>query len=249
MSPLFPAKVTIDAQCFLERFPTEPYKQTMKFLSLLLRTIKITKTLNITIAFHESTLPKEIIDILIKSKFNVVTTKDYSDFSLFTDSETILVTKDKIFYQFLKSNENARILNIVNSEFVYYTASAMDIRFGYYYHKDFILWASSLPSKRLNFPGVFQANLRQANFFNRKIYHNNNQHRYYQRPTVFLPQSKKTSINFPEKLFYEYPIVNIKKFESLLSRKYGYLLPFLHRVLVTLERSRRSREFHLKPKS
>lgn len=247
MSSLFPAKVTFDVQSFLERLPTDRHPQTVRLLSTLFRIIKITKTLNITVAFHESNIPPEFSNILSRVKFNTVITKDYSEFSSFTDSNTILVTKDKIFYQFLKSYENARILNLINSEFVYYTADAMDIRYGYYYHDDFILWSSSIPSKRLNFPGVFKANLRQANFFNRKIYHDNNQHRFYQRPSIFLPQLQKTKINFPKELFLDYPVIDLIKLDRILINKYGSLHPFFTRIQSTLKRSLFARE-NLSPK-
>lgn len=249
MSSLFSTKITFDAQSYLEHFPTDPRSQTVKFLSTLFRIIKITKSLNITIAFHESNIPPEITNILTRSKFNVVITKDYADFASFTDSTTILVSKDKIFYQFLKAYENTRILNIINSEFVYYTANAMDIRYGYYYHNDFILWASAYKSTRLNFPGVLKANLRQANFFNRKIYHDNNQHRYYQRPAIFLPQLQKTKINFPKELYYEYPTVDLTKLERILTNKYGNLLPFFRRVQSTLKRSLFAKENRFYEKS
>lgn len=232
-------RVVWDVQSYLELWKLEPsYKLTMKFFSTLFKFSRFTHSLNFTLAFHSSFLPEEIIKISRSANFRIVITEDYSDFSSLLDAKTILISKDKHFYQFLKRFSSARILNIVNeTEMIYYTDSFLDLKYGYFYFKDYNLWSAAMPSKRLNFPGVRKSGPSHAYKFNRGIFKSNDTHRFFQRPTVFDPIRKKTNIIFQESLNIPEQNFNIHKLEKRLSKKYFRLLPSISRVKEAINRS------------
>lgn len=235
-------KITWDVQSYLERYSNDPYEQGKEFFISLLRIIKITKSTQVIIAFHAQNIPKEIHQILKNSNFEIQITNDYSEFANFTDAKTILVSKDRVFFQFLKFHKDTKILNLLfGNQFVYYTASALDCRYGYYYYKDYIFWAAAMKSQRLNFPGVKKSGPLHAYNFNQRKFKNNNVHRFYQRPYIFQPQYEKTYIPFKQNLFFECKQPNFEKLKEELQQYYPRLVPLLIRTQETLKRSKNAK--------
>lgn len=232
-----PHRVIFDAQSFFERNKED---EANRFIKTLLKIIQKTRDFNIAVAFH-TYQPQPLLDFLNRCNFSTFTFNTYADFSTVLDSTSILVTKDPIFYQFLKKYKEAQILTYVDTTFYFINHNELDSRYGYYYYEDYLLYTASIKSRRLNFPGVKQASLNNAFLFNRRIKRNTNTHRFYQRPAVFKPHYEKTFIDIKKKLFIDFNQVDIGELTNQIETNFPKYKNFLKRVKTTIRKAEQAR--------
>lgn len=254
MPAILPSKYSvIDLTDFLGRIqhPLSEYDLSLRLILLSLRTMKITKTPFIIFAYQTSDEIPQSFKTIFSPHFTFFETKDYSDYASILSYKTILVSKDRIFYQFLKKFPlTSKMANILcGGEYNIYTSSFLDSHYGLYHYEDYVLWSSTIPSKRLSFPGVPKASLKECHFFNKKNFRSTNTHRFFQRPTIYLPHKKKTVIDFKKDLFLELPTPNLHSLHDSLSKHFPTSEPFSQRIIVMFEQQKHAYKYLVSKKS
>lgn len=236
-------RVVVDFQNFFEsrRKDESEFTLVLSSLTFLFRIIVIFKPKSLHIFFHPHTSPPKLLEFLLKTaKFDVYTVNDYASIGEYLSSNTILVSKDPVFYQFLSNNHLTAYLASIylNGDYQLFNSDYLEKRFGWFYPKDYELYACAHKSIRLNFPGIKRATVNQCYLFNQKVYRASNAHRFFSRS--YFQEYKKKIILKPVNLSKITPI-NIDT--KILSKNIDLYVPslskFCNRIIQILDKNRK----------
>lgn len=175
----------IDVTNFCEKLPdsTSQFVKNQEVFRLIIRSIRIFINCHtvIVVTHPSQEVDERVLSFLQDCNLSIFDTMNYDDFGKILTADSILVSKDQIFYQFLKKFPlKARMASIYSTgEYQTFTSDFLDERYGTFQMKDWHLYLLTKESKRLNYQKL-RSTLSQAYRFNHGIYQNSPAHRFWQ---------------------------------------------------------------------